>query len=187
VSKSLTFQFEAYLTRAGIKESELSASIKKKIQEVRIVQSTIQDLRRDLEVEGLSDKKKAQLQGKMDTYEGALPTMDDEILQAIKKWEPKRAQYAAAGQRLQAAAQSRKGAPAPAPTPEPTPAPAPVPDPPAPAPPAAKPPAPTDEPAGDNKKKKMGVFGWILIVGGALVLGVGGVALAKRASERAGV
>ncbi len=175
-------EYEKLLKKYSLKEEDLSTSLRKRLTDIRKLQQAIPVTEGLIASGNLSVSKKNSLQEKLDNANSALPIMEAELAEAIEKWYPKRAQNAAAGQRLQTA-RAAKAASTDTPQP-PTPAaastlPATIP--------TAKP-AKKEEtaPPSSTEGKPLGIWGWVGICLGAAVLGVAGVAVARRYSQNAG-
>ena len=172
-------EYEKLLKKYSLKEEDLSASLKKRLADIRKLQQAIPETEAIIASGNLSVSKKNSLQEKLDNANSALPIMEAELAEAIEKWYPKRAQNAAAGQRLQTAraAKAKSTTTVPTPIPASTSAlPATIP--------AVK--AEKEEKttsASSTEGKPLGIWGWVGICLGAAVLGVAGVAVARRFSQ----
>lgn len=164
----MKYQFETLLEKEKIPENELSASLRKKADDIRQVQKGIQEAKDKVKEGNLSVKKKADLEQLISDSEAALPGMDASLVKAIEKWIPKRELYAENAKRLK---NGGKVATQPQHTDTST-APA------APATPTAagtgtKTPAKqaAATPAVQEGKAKISAWGWVGIIAGALLLG----------------
>src|SRR5216684_3565550 len=94
------YKFELYLEENKIQEAELSTSLRKKANDIRKVKAGIDETKVKIVAGNLSVKKKEALQQEIADAEQALPELDNGLVAAITKWIPRRADFAAAGERL---------------------------------------------------------------------------------------
>lgn len=163
----MAYKFEGLLLKEKIQQSELSTSLKKKIADLLKVETAIPAAEDRLKNGNLSVKKKEELQAKITDSKAAIPDMDAEIVEGINKWIPKRATFAAQGQRLKESRANAGGKSAG--TTDPAPAA------PAPSSTTATPVKQTKQqvPAVTKEEEKKGMSGW-----GWLLMGIGTIALA---------
>jgi len=177
----MKYQFETLLGKEGIQETELSVGLRKKISDLRKVENAIPEAEAVLKGGNLSIKKQQELQKKVEDSKAALPDMDTAIVDGIKKWIPKRVQYAEAAKRLaetrptKAASGATTGSATSTPAPEPA----------KPAPPEPAKPARTQDKSvqavdSDKEKKGMSPWGWLFVGLAALALGAVGVDAAMK-------
>lgn len=181
----MKYQFQTWLSKNKLQESDLSASLRKSCENIRKLEGAVVEAKGKMSAGNLSVAMAKKTQQQIDDSEVALPQMDTDLVAKLEKWLPNREKYAAQGARLQAgksgqaAGQTSTQEPAkPVPTPAST---------------TAQTPAKTATatvkkgeekvtPATEEGKSKIGVGGWLLIGLGVLVLGGGAIALARKAS-----
>jgi outer membrane biosynthesis protein TonB len=164
----MNIQFEQLLAQYGVTIDQLSANLKKQVQEFAVAHQEYEKSAQQLE--GLDGDELDEAQAEHDDFATALREEDDEICKKLATWYKNKDAWAASAKKLADARAAKKqatasGEPTPAPTPAPAPAPAPTPTP-TPAPTPA--PEPTPEP--EKKGTDWGFIALVAIVAG-LTLG----------------
>jgi peptidoglycan hydrolase CwlO-like protein len=169
----MNIQFEQLLAEYGVTTDQLSANLKKQVQEFYVAHKEYE--KSGQELEGLQGDELEEAQAEHDDFGAALREEDDEISKKLATWYKNKDAWAASAKKLADARAAKKQAasggeptPAPQPAPQPTPAPAPTP--------APEPtPAPTPAP-----EKKGTDWGFILLVGAVGLLTLGQVILKDK-------
>jgi hypothetical protein len=162
----MNIQFEQLLAEYGVTTDQLSANLKKQVQEFYVAHKEYEKSAQELE--GLQGDELEEAQAEHDDFAAALREEDDEISKKLSTWYKNKDAWAASAKKLADARAAKKQAasggeptPAPQPAPQPTPAPAPTP---------APEPTPAPTPAPEKKGTDWGFIALVAIVAG-LTLG----------------
>jgi peptidoglycan hydrolase CwlO-like protein len=159
----MNIQFEQLLAEYGVKTDQLSANLKKQVQEFYVAHKEYE--KSGQELEGLQGDELEEAQAEHDDFGAALREEDDEISKKLASWYKNKDAWAASAKKLADAREAKKQAAAsgaqPQPAPQPTPAPAPTP---------APEPTPAPAPAPEKKGTDWGFIALVAIVAG-LTLG----------------
>jgi peptidoglycan hydrolase CwlO-like protein len=161
----MNIQFEQLLAEYGVTTDQLSANVKKQVQEFYVAHKEY--VKSAQELEDLQGDELEQAQAEHDDFSAALREEDDEICKKLATWYKNKDAWAASAKKLadareakkQAAASGGAATPTPAPAAQPTPAPAPTPA-----------PESTPAPAPEKKGTDWGFIALVAIVAG-LTLG----------------
>jgi len=161
----MNIQFEQLLAEYGVTTDQLSANLKKQVQEFYVAHKEYEKSAQELE--GLQGDELEEAQGEHDDFGAALREEDDEISKKLATWYKNKDAWAASAKKLadaraakkQAAVSGAQPTPAPQPAPQPTPAPTPAPE-----------PTPAPAPAPEKKGTDWGFIALVAIVAG-LTLG----------------
>jgi hypothetical protein len=164
----MNIQFEQLLAEYGVTTDQLSANLKKQVQEFYVAHKEYEKSAQELE--GLQGDELEEAQGEHDDFGAALREEDDEISKKLASWYKNKDAWAASAKKLADARAAKKqaaptgsggvtpiSAPADAPTATPAPTPAPA-------------PAPAPTPAPEKKGTDWGFIALVAIVAG-LTLG----------------
>lgn len=163
----MNIQFEQMLAEYGVTQEQLSANLKKQVQE--FYNAHKEYTKSAQELEGLEGDELEEAQAEHDDFGAALREEDDEICKKLATWYKNKDAWAASAKKLADARAAKKAAtsgggeptpapaPAPAPAPQPTPAPTPAPE-------------STPAPAPEKKGTDWGFIALVAIVAG-LTLG----------------
>jgi peptidoglycan hydrolase CwlO-like protein len=162
----MNIQFQELLAEYGVTTDQLSANLKKQVQEFYVAHKEYEKSAQELE--GLQGDELEEAQAEHDDFGAALREEDDEISKKLATWYKNKDAWAASAKKLADARAAKKQA---ASGGEPTPAPQPAPA----AQPAAAPaptpaPEPTPAPAPEKKGTDWGFIALVAIVAG-LTLG----------------
>jgi peptidoglycan hydrolase CwlO-like protein len=142
----MNIQFEQLLAEYGVTTDQLSANLKKQVQEFYVAHKEYEKSAQELE--GLQGDELEEAQSENDDFLAALREEDDEISKKLASWYKNKDAWAASAKKLADAREAKKqaaasgaqptpapaaqaaaaAAPVPTPAPEPTPAPAPAPE-----------------------------------------------------------
>jgi peptidoglycan hydrolase CwlO-like protein len=159
----MNIQFEQLLAEYGVTTDQLSANLKKQVQEFYVAHKEYEKSAQELE--GLQGDELEEAQDEHDDFGAALREEDDEISKKLATWYKNKDAWAASAKKLADAREAKKQAaasgaqPTPAPAAQPTPAPAPTPA-----------PESTPAPAPEKKGTDWGFIALVAIVAG-LTLG----------------
>jgi peptidoglycan hydrolase CwlO-like protein len=159
----MNIQFEQLLAEYGVTTDQLSANLKKQVQEFYVAHKEYEKSAQELE--GLQGDELEEAQGEHDDFLAALREEDDEISKKLATWYKNKDAWAASAKKLADAREAKKQAaasgaqPTPAPAAQPAAAPAPTPA-----------PEPTPAPAPEKKGTDWGFIALVAIVAG-LTLG----------------
>ena len=159
----MNIQFEQLLAEYGVTTDQLSANLKKQVQEFYVAHKEYE--KSGQELEGLQGDELEEAQAEHDDFGAALREEDDEISKKLATWYKNKDAWAASAKKLADAREAKKQAaasgaqPTPAPAAQPTPAPAPTPA-----------PESTPAPAPEKKGTDWGFIALVAIVAG-LTLG----------------
>ena len=159
----MNIQFEQLLAEYGVTTDQLSANLKKQVQEFYVAHKEYEKSAQELE--GLQGDELEEAQAEHDDFGAALREEDDEISKKLATWYKNKDAWAASAKKLADAREAKKQAaasgaqPTPAPAAQPTPAPAPTPA-----------PESTPAPAPEKKGTDWGFIALVAIVAG-LTLG----------------
>ena len=164
----MNIQFEQLLAEYGVTTDQLSANLKKQVQEFYVAHKEYEKSAQELE--GLQGDELEEAQGEHDDFGAALREEDDEISKKLATWYKNKDAWAASAKKLADARAAKKqaangGEPTPAPQPAPAAQPAA-----APAPTPAPEPTPAPVPAPEKKGTDWGFIALVAIVAG-LTLG----------------
>ncbi len=162
----MNIQFEQLLAQYGVTIDQLSANLKKQVQE--FYNAHKEYTKSAQELEGLEGDELEEAQAEHDDFGTALREEDDEISKKLATWYKNKDAWAASAKKLADARAAKKqasasGEPTPAPTPAPAPAPTPAPTP-------TPAPEPTPAPVPEKKGTDWGFIALVAIVAG-LTLG----------------
>lgn len=158
----MNIQFEQLLAEYGVTTDQLSANLKKQVQEFYVAHKEYEKSAQELEA--LQGDELEEAQGEHDDFGAALREEDDEISKKLATWYKNKDAWAASAKKLADARAAKKqaasgGEPTPAPQPAPQPAPTPAPE-----------PTPAPAPAPEKKGTDWGFIALVAIVAG-LTLG----------------
>ena len=159
----MNIQFEQLLAEYGVTTDQLSANLKKQVQEFYVAYKEYEKSAQELE--GLQGDELEEAQAEHDDFGAALREEDDEISKKLASWYKNKDAWAASAKKLadareakkQAAASGAQPTPAPAPAAQAATAPTPAPE-------------PTPAPAPEKKGTDWGFIALVAIVAG-LTLG----------------
>lgn len=110
----MAYKFEQLLLKEKIQESELSTKLKKLISDLRKLVMAIPAAEQRLKNGNISVAVSEKLTEQIADSKTAIPEMDAEICEGIKKWIPNREKNAAVGRRLAEARANAAGGKTPA-------------------------------------------------------------------------
>ena len=170
--------WQEQLEALGLNDSNMPNMIKKAIKDLFDFQSTLERIEQTLERDDLSEKKREELEEQAEVLEESIEQQEAIVEKKIAQWDKNKEGYEARAQKLKAAAQARKGGKV-ATQADPTPTPPAPPTPPTPPVEVITDPQGSDEPKGEEPKKKGGGFGWVALGLVVAVLTAGAVIINK--------